>query len=75
MRVLKHSTVLIKITAINKIRKGELGKCVYEICAKTKPLTNLSHQVVNLCVCGQFLSAPEDRHKKRPKHVEYYCSY
>ena len=23
----------------------------------------------------QFLSAPEDGRKKRPKHVEYYCSY
>ena len=23
----------------------------------------------------QFLSAPEDGSKKRPKHVEYYCSY
>ena len=23
----------------------------------------------------QFLSAPEDGLKKRPKHVEYYCSY
>ena len=23
----------------------------------------------------QFLSAPEDRRKERPKHVEYYCSY
>jgi len=23
----------------------------------------------------QFLSAPEDGGKKRPKHVEYYCSY
>ena len=22
----------------------------------------------------QFLSAPEDGHKKRPKHVEQYCS-
>ena len=22
----------------------------------------------------QFLSAPEDGRKKRPKHVEYYCS-
>ena len=23
----------------------------------------------------QFLSAPEDGRKKRPKHVGYYCSY
>ena len=23
----------------------------------------------------QFLSAPDDGRKKRPKHVEYYCSY
>ena len=23
----------------------------------------------------QFLSAPEDGRKKRPKHVEQYCSY
>ena len=23
----------------------------------------------------QFLSAPEDERKKRPKHVECYCSY
>ena len=23
----------------------------------------------------QFLSAPEDGRKKRPKHVEHYCSY
>ena len=23
----------------------------------------------------QFLSAPDDGGKKRPKHVEYYCSY
>ena len=23
----------------------------------------------------QFLSAPENGGKKRPKHVEYYCSY
>jgi len=23
----------------------------------------------------QFLSAPEEGHKKRLKHVEYYCSY
>ena len=23
----------------------------------------------------QFLGAPEDGRKKRPKHVEYYCSY
>ena len=23
----------------------------------------------------QFLTAPEDGRKKRPKHVEYYCSY
>ena len=23
----------------------------------------------------QFLSAPEDGGKKRPKRVEYYCSY
>ena len=23
----------------------------------------------------QFLSAPENGRKKRPKHVEYYCSY
>ena len=23
----------------------------------------------------QFLSAPEDGRKKRPKHIEYYCSY
>ena len=23
----------------------------------------------------QFLSAPEDGRKKRPKHVEYYCIY
>jgi len=23
----------------------------------------------------QFLSAPEDGCKNRPKHVEYYCSY
>ena len=23
----------------------------------------------------QFLSAPADGSKKRPKHVEYYCSY
>ena len=22
-----------------------------------------------------FLSAPEDESKKRPKHVEHYCSY
>jgi len=23
----------------------------------------------------KVLNAPEDRRKKRPKHVEYYCSY
>ena len=23
----------------------------------------------------RVLSAPEDGRKKRPKHVEYYCSY
>ena len=23
----------------------------------------------------RFLSAPEDGRKKRPKHVEHYCSY
>ena len=23
----------------------------------------------------QFISAPEDGRKKRPKHVQYYCSY
>ena len=23
----------------------------------------------------QFLSAPEDGRKKRPKHAEHYCSY
>ena len=23
----------------------------------------------------QFLSAPEDGRKKRPKHEDYYCSY
>ena len=29
------------------------------------------HQRLSL----QFLSSPEDGCKKRPKHVEYYCSY
>jgi hypothetical protein len=30
----------------------------------------MSHQRLSL----QFLSAPEDGRKYRPKHVEYYCS-
>ena len=34
-------------------------------------LTRAIHQRLLL----QFLSAPDDGRKKRPKHVEYYCSY
>ena len=34
----------------------------------------LSH-VIHQRLLLQFLSAPEDGRKKRPKHVEYYCSY
>jgi len=33
--------------------------------------SHVTHQRLLL----QFLSAPEDGHKKRPKHVEQYCSY
>ena len=31
--------------------------------------------VINQRLLLQFLSAPEDGCRKRPKHVEYYCSY
>ena len=31
--------------------------------------------VVTASGVWQFLSAAEDEDKKRPKHVEYYCSY
>ena len=33
--------------------------------------SHVTHQRLLL----QFLSAPEDGRKKRPKHVELYCSY
>ena len=33
--------------------------------------SHVTHQRLLL----QFLSAPEDGRKKRPKHVEQYCSY
>ena len=33
--------------------------------------THVTHQRLLL----QFLSAPEDGRKQRPKHVEQYCSY
>ena len=35
---------------------------------------NPSH-VIHQRLLLQFLSAPENGRKKRPKHVEYYCSY
>ena len=31
--------------------------------------------VINQRLLLQFLSAPEDGRKKRPKHVQHYCSY
>ena len=31
--------------------------------------------VINQRLSLQFLNAPEDGRKKRPKHVEYNCSY
>jgi len=31
--------------------------------------------VINQKLLLQSLSAPEDGRKKRPKYVEYYCSY
>ena len=31
--------------------------------------------VINQRLLLRFLSAPEDGGKKRPKHVEQYCSY
>ena len=34
----------------------------------------LSH-VIHQRLLLQFLNAPEDGRKKRPKHVEHYCSY
>jgi len=34
-------------------------------------LSHVTHQRLLL----QFLSVPEDGRKKRPKHVEQYCSY
>ena len=37
-------------------------------------VTALQH-VIHQRLLLQFLSAPEDGRKKRPKHVEYYCSY
>ena len=31
--------------------------------------------LINQRLLLQFLSAPEDGREKRPKHVDYYCSY
>jgi len=31
--------------------------------------------VIHQSLLLRFLSAPEDGRKKRPKHVEHYCSY
>jgi len=31
--------------------------------------------IIHQRLLPQFLSAPENGRKKRPKHIEYYCSY
>ena len=52
----------------------------YELVRKPSNLDALieyftpSH-VIHQRLLLQFLSAPEDGRKKRPKHVEYYCIY
>jgi len=52
----------------------------YDLVWKQSTLdTHIGHftpsHVINQRLLHQFLSAPEDGRKRRPKHVEYYCSY
>ena len=56
------------------------GVCISALVRKPSTLDALigyftpSH-VINQRLLLQFLSVPKDGSKKRPKHVEYYCSY
>ena len=52
----------------------QLGSMFISNCNNTLHVSDapcVKHQRLLL----QFLSAPEDGRKERPKHVEYYCSY
>ena len=39
------------------------------------PQEQLENVVTHQRLLLQFLSAPEDGRKERPKHVKHYCSY
>ena len=74
-----------------KFGKWEMAVCLlvtaiilpyaqYDLVRKPSTLDALigyftSSHVIHQRLLLQFLSAPEDGRKKRPKHVEYYCSY
>jgi hypothetical protein len=54
--------------------------CVFDLVRKPSTLDALTgyftpSHVKHQSLLLQFLSAPEDERRKRPKHVKYYCSY
>ena len=68
--IFRSTQKLYQQPLVSDMRQGKVSNKA----SKVDGIHTLSH-VTHQRLLLQFLSAPEDGRKKRPKHVEQYCNY